>query len=133
MFATLFFGMLDPATGSVSYVNCGHNPPLLVGANDKCERLTARNVPLGLVPDYEFKIQRTQMEPGDVLLAYTDGVTEAQNSQGEQFSEARLQRLTREYGTSATTLLDRIETELHRYVGETVPFDDVTLLAVHRI
>jgi sigma-B regulation protein RsbU (phosphoserine phosphatase) len=133
MFATLFFGVLDPATGALSYVNCGHNPPILIGVNGKHERLTAKNVPLGLVPDYDFKIQRTRLERGDVMLAYTDGVTEAQNGQSQQFSEERLQSLLGEPASSAGELLDRIERELHRYVGDTAPFDDITMLAVRRV
>ena len=77
MFATLFFGALDPSTGLLMYVNGGHNPPYIVGPDGIRAQLEPTGPALGIVPGAEYKIRQVRLEPGDTLFAYTDGVTDA--------------------------------------------------------
>jgi sigma-B regulation protein RsbU (phosphoserine phosphatase) len=132
MFATLFFGVLDPATGSLAYVNCGHNPPILIGRSGRTARLTATGPALGLMPDARFDIQQAHLEPGDILIAYTDGVTEARDPRGEFYGDAQLLSLVQPGAHSAEELLDRIEGSLRAHIDGEDPSDDITMLAVRR-
>jgi len=132
MFATLFFGVLDPATGSLAYVNCGHNPPILIGQSGRTARLTATGPALGLMPDANFDIQQAHLEPGGFLIAYTDGVTEARNPRGEFYGDAQLLSLVQPGAHSAEELLDRIEGSVRAHIDGGDPSDDITMLAVRR-
>lgn len=131
MFATLFFGMLDPATGQVAYINAGHNPPFVFDANGTL-KATLKNTgtAVGMFPDVDYNIEYTQMDPGDILYAYTDGVTEARNAAGEFLTEKRLLSLLAEPATSATALLDRIDLYLQAFMADAVQFDDITMMAI---
>jgi phosphoserine phosphatase RsbU/P len=132
MFATLFFGVLDPATGSLAYVNCGHNPPILIGQSGRTARLTATGPALGIMPDADFVLQQAHLDPGDLLTAYTDGVTEARNPRGEFYSDAQLLSLVQPGARSAEALLDRIEESVRAHVDGGEPSDDITMLAARR-
>ncbi|HLF02138.1 MAG TPA: PP2C family protein-serine/threonine phosphatase [Anaerolineales bacterium] len=133
MFATLFFGILDPESGAVNYVNAGHNPPLVVGADGSIKaRLTRTGMAVGMFPDMEFGIEEAQIDPGETLLAYTDGVTEAKNMQDEMFSDERLEALAASAPLSAEGLLDHIQAAVNAHVGGAPPSDDITLLAIRR-
>jgi serine phosphatase RsbU (regulator of sigma subunit) len=134
MFATLFFGVLDPDTGVLSYVNGGHEPIFVVGPGGGVkERLAATGPSVGIEPKIDFKIQQTRLEPGDILLGYTDGVVEANASDGEFFTMARLVDTLAAPVSSAAELLDRIADRLEAHIGEADQFDDVTLLAIRKI
>ena len=96
-YATMLFADYDDATRSLRYVNCGHLPPLLLRANgsgpQKCrtlERLSTSTTVLGLFEEWHYEIEEVKLAPGDTLVLYTDGVTEATNADGEEFGEARL-------------------------------------------
>ena len=89
-YATLFFADYDDSSRRLRYVNCGHLPPLLLRADGQLERLTATNTVLGLFEKWECAVAEVQLAPGDTLVLYTDGVTEAENAEGEQFGESRL-------------------------------------------
>jgi phosphoserine phosphatase RsbU/P len=132
MFATLFFGILDPATGVLHYVNGGHEPPVIAGGHGIKRRLDPTSFAVGIVEDAEFAVERTELEPGDSLLAYTDGVTDARNASNEPFTERRLLSLAGERVSGAEELLDRIMDDLEGHVGTTGQFDDISLLAVSR-
>lgn len=133
MFATLFFGILDPETGAVSYVNAGHNPPLIISAEREVRaRLMNTAMPIGMFPDVEFGVEHAQIEPGETLLAFTDGVTEAKNAIDEQFTDERLAALVGEMPPSATGLLDLIQADLQKHVGSAPQSDDITMLALRR-
>lgn len=134
MFATLFFGVLDPEMGTVHYVNAGHNPPLVVSAAGEIKaRLGRTGSPLGIFPDMEFGIEQTQLEPGDLLLAFTDGVTEAKSATDEQFTEERLEALVAADTSSATGLIEAIQHDIRQHVGSAAQSDDITMLAIRRI
>src|SRR5687768_7003559 len=89
-FVTLFYAELDPDSGSMAFLNAGHNPPLIVHAAGTVEQLASGGLPLGIKPDAEYREGRTQLQPGDVLVIYSDGVTEAVSPTGEEFGPTRL-------------------------------------------
>ena len=132
MFATLFFGILDPATGALTYINGGHEPPLIFGAGGVKAQLPRTGMAVGLTPDASFGIADARLEPGDMLLAFTDGVVDAQNSANESFSREKLISLLTVPAPSAAALIDRIETSVREHIANADQFDDITMLAVHR-
>ena len=134
MFATLFFGIIDPASGTLSYVNGGHEPIFIVGSDGGVkERLAHTGPSVGIESQIRFKIRQSRMDPGDILVGYTDGVIEACTSDGEFFTMDRLEATLDAPASSAAELLDRIAGELQAHIGEADQFDDVTLLAMRRI
>jgi serine phosphatase RsbU (regulator of sigma subunit) len=134
MFATLFFGILDPDSGKLSYVNGGHEPIFVVGPGGGVkERLAATGPSVGIEPKINFKIQQSRLQPGDILLGYTDGVVEANAPDGEFFTMDRLVAILDAPASSAADLLDRIADSVEKHTGEADQFDDVTLLAIRKM
>ena len=132
-FVTLFYAELDPVTGALSFLNAGHNPPLIVHAAGTLEQLAAGGLPLGIMPDAQFRAGQTQLQPGDVLVIYSDGVSETVNRRGEEFGWARLhETVARNLDASAASLRDRIEAALTKFAGGAPAADDVTLVIVKR-
>lgn len=132
MFATLFFGILDPRNGSLTYVNGGHEPPILLRGGRVRDCLPKTGPAVGAIPHGNFLALETQLNPGDLFFAYTDGVTEAKNPQEDFFGHQRLRLiLEREIG-SAYDLVGCVESELRRFIDHAIQFDDITLLAVRR-
>jgi sigma-B regulation protein RsbU (phosphoserine phosphatase) len=137
MFVTLFYALLDPATGAMTYVNAGHNPPLLrkgdASGPESLIALTRTGMALGVIEDTPFEQRTVQIAPGDAVFLYTDGVTDAVGIDGQEYGIVRLLRLLDEESRApAGQLLDAIERALHRYVGETSQADDVTIVALSR-
>ncbi|MDY6937716.1 MAG: GAF domain-containing SpoIIE family protein phosphatase [Cyanobacteriota bacterium] len=132
MFATLFFGILDPESGLLCYVNGGHEPLTIVTHTGEKKQLTPTGPAVGMIPNAKFKSDRVILEPGDLLIGYTDGVTEAKNMDGELFNRQRLLSLLDLPFDSASDLLDRIETHLFRYIDDAPQFDDITMLSIQR-
>jgi serine phosphatase RsbU (regulator of sigma subunit) len=134
MFATVFFGMLDPVMGSLVYVNAGHEPPIVFNEAGIKTRLQPTGPVVGLFPDMEFLVEETLLEPGDTLLVFSDGVTDTENANGEFFGErALLFLLAESHETPTSSLLELIATQLQEYRGGAKQLDDVTMLAVQRI
>jgi len=132
MFATLFFGVLNHKTGLVVYINGGHEPPFIVGPAGAKHRLQPTGPAVGVLPHMTFEIQQVQLEPGDILLGYTDGVTEARSPVGELFTKKRLQSLLKQPAPTASDLLERIKTDLFIHIDNAQQFDDITMIALHR-
>lgn len=134
LFVTLFYGVMTPADGRFTYVNAGHNPPLLwrAGASQPIW-LPRTGLALGVISDMVWEDRTVTLHPGDVLVCYTDGVTETQNAAGDLFGEQRLaavvERCARQ---SAGDIQLAILTALRAFAGETPPFDDTTLLIIRR-
>lgn len=129
-FATLFFCAFDPATRRLSYVNCGHNPPILLRAGGEVERLGPTATVLGLLPDWTCAEEAVTLGPGDLLLVYSDGVTEAGRDREDEFGEERLVELLKELrGLAAPALVDRV-IEAARAWGGPVQEDDLTVVAL---
>jgi serine phosphatase RsbU (regulator of sigma subunit) len=132
MFVTLFFGILDPTTGGLSYINAGHEPPIVVGPAGVKASLRPTDPAVGLLPDHGFRRREIYLEPGDTLFVFTDGVTEAQSLEQAFFTTERLLGLLASPVTSAADLLDRVETGLRAHIADTDQSDDITMLAVRR-
>ncbi|MCI0644078.1 MAG: SpoIIE family protein phosphatase [Chloroflexi bacterium] len=132
MFATLFFGVLDPGSGALTYINGGHEPPLIIGRNGVKARLEPTGPAVGMLPDMEYEMQETILEPGDTLLAFTDGVTEARNVRGAFFSEEQLLAIAAGQHDSVAGLLDQISSQLHGHMAGTEQSDDIAMLAIRR-
>lgn len=133
MFTTLFFGILDPGTGLLRYINGGHEPPVIVGAGRIKARLAPTGPAVGLFPDVSFEVCQTSLHDGDMLIAYTDGVTDARDPGGKRFTQERLLSLLEQPITTATALLETIEGHLDGHIADAIQFDDITLLAVGRV
>jgi len=132
-FVTLFCAELDPESGALSFLNAGHNPPLIVHASGTVEQLAAGGLPLGIKADAEYREGRTQLQPGDVLVIYSDGVTEAGSPSGEEFGPTRLYEcVSRNVDASAAGIRDRIESALTKFSQGTRAADDITLVIVKR-
>jgi len=132
-FVTLFFAELDPESGALSFLNAGHNPPLIVHAAGTVEQLSSGGLPLGIKGDAEYREGRTHLKPGDVLVIYSDGVTEAASPNGEEFGPTRLYEVvSRNVDASAAGIRDRIESALTKFSQGTPAADDITLVIVKR-
>jgi len=133
MFATMFLGVLDLTSGELSYLNAGHNFPYLMGSQGVKERLKSTGPAVGMIPGANFSILHTQMEPGDFLYLFTDGVTEARSPARELFGEKRLLPLLQEPYASLDELVQRVDQALTHYISTAEQFDDITMLAVQRV
>ena len=135
LFVTCFYGILDQSTGSLTYCNAGHNPPFLLSSREhgSVQPLTATGMPIGVDPDAYWSTATVQIEPGDVLLFYTDGIPDAQNGESMPFKEWRMIDVARaKMDSSAHEIQQSILDELTAFVGDTPQFDDITLLIVMR-
>lgn len=134
MFATLFFGILDPISGQLLYVNSGHNSPIIFHADSgKLRFLQPTGPALGLAATPNFRVGQAVIHPGGTLLIYTDGVTDARDVSGQMFTRERLFSLVPQYAQSAVTLLTKIEDSIQQHIGYAGQFDDIALLAAHRL
>lgn len=134
MFVTVFYGVLDVRDGVFTYANAGHNRPLLARADGgEPEPLSADGMILGVMEDVALEEKQVQMAEGDVLLMYTDGLTDAINEHEEEFGADRLARcLVEARGQPAEALIQRIDREVAAHVGGQPQFDDYTLVAIKR-
>jgi phosphoserine phosphatase RsbU/P len=132
-FTTAFLAELDPATGDLSYLCAGHNPPILTRENGSVERLKSDNIPLGIEVLEDYKTGVTRLGPADFLVIYTDGVTEARNEKQQEFGEKRLLTLLENAGGQRSALtLSHIMQSLDEFVGAATQHDDITCLVVRR-
>jgi sigma-B regulation protein RsbU (phosphoserine phosphatase) len=135
MFITVFYGILDPVSKVFTYVNAGHNPPLLLKkTEEKARYLEGKNIALGVLPEVNAQSQDIKLGPGDILLMYTDGVTEAFNNQDQDFGEERLVTyLEKNRNLTARELLEGILAEVCLFRGNAPQSDDITLLILRGI
>jgi len=132
-YVTFFMGRLDPASGKVAYVNAGHNPPILARADGTMETLTTGGVVLGLFDEVEYEQATTDLRSGDVLVVYSDGVTETWNRSDVEFGDGRLADLVRQgRALDAPSLEAEILRELDRFAEGTKATDDRTLIVIKR-
>lgn len=135
MFLTLFYGQLDPASGQLHFVNAGHNPPLLYrhGKIMPAE-LSRTGMALGVDEMADFQEGRVTLQPGDLLVMFTDGLPDAMDDQGRQFGMERVQAAIQQHLQAPTAqLLAALLEALKAHTGVAPPFDDVTLVAVRRL
>jgi serine phosphatase RsbU (regulator of sigma subunit) len=132
-FTTAFLAELNPANGDLSYLCAGHNPPILKRENGSIERLKSDNIPLGIELREKYKTGFTRIEPHDLLVIYTDGVTEARNEDRNEFGEARLLSIVQLAGQERSALtLSNIMRTLDEFVGAAPQHDDITCMIVRR-
>jgi serine phosphatase RsbU (regulator of sigma subunit) len=132
MFVTLFLAILDLSTGEMTYTNAGHNPTLIKRVNGDIEKLTERHGPIvGGVPDLSFKESQLKLQPGDLLLAFTDGVTEAMNGTQELYSDQRLEQLFAATDSgSSKRVLETVIADVELFEAGAERADDITVLAL---
>ena len=133
MFATLFFGVLNPETGNLYYINGGHEPLYLINSEGVKQKIDPTGPAVGLWPDTTYDIGQIKMQPGDMLIGYTDGVTEARSPADEVFTRSRLRSLIEQPFTTASEMLDRVKANLFTFIDIAPRNDDVTMLAVERV
>lgn len=134
LFITAFYGVLDPANGTLTYCNAGHNPPMLFGPGRETPiELDRTGIPIGIETDANWARQTIEFLPGDVLVLYTDGVTEAQNSSGEYFSEEGLVRSVVSCSVSnAFEIQTSILAHVREFIATGAQYDDITLMVLSR-
>jgi phosphoserine phosphatase RsbU/P len=134
MFATLFCAVVDLASGTMQYCNCGHNPALLLQAESETfQPLRANGPPLGVIDNVTYLPQSITLSPGDTLLLYTDGVTEAEGPDCIQFGTARLQAAILEMrGQPARSIVEHVVTAVSKFTDGAPQSDDVTCIAILR-
>lgn len=146
MFATLFIGILDPDSGRLDYINAGHDPPFISdAAGTGHRRLMPSGPAVGLFPDMTFEVRKVQFQVGDVLVAFTDGATDAKNPSGDSYSEERLLKSLQANALedldigqspsswpSAFSILYNLHMHLRAFIGSAGQYDDITLVAIRR-
>ncbi len=134
-FVTVFYGILDPAAGTLTYCNAGHPPPYLFGPRHgaAARPLNRTGMPLGAIETATWEQATVQIDPGDVLVLYSDGITDAENSQRVSFGHAGLKATVRaSLGRSAQEIQNALLTEIEQFVSEALQVDDVALMVVVR-
>ncbi len=133
-FATLFYCVLDPGRCRVTYSNAGHEPPMLFPAGAQVQRLTTGGVILGIVDDFPFEEETVKFQKGDVMVMFSDGISEAMNENQDQFGVDRLQAVVDQCrNESAAAIHARIIAAVHDHVGHNPQMDDITLLVLKSV
>ncbi|MFZ2096051.1 MAG: SpoIIE family protein phosphatase [Anaerolineales bacterium] len=133
MIASIFFGILDPTSGILFYVNADHEPPLVISRGEVKETLVPSGSAIGMVPDAKFEIHQTQLDPGDTLLVYSNGLTETKNPNEEVFGSEGLYQIIEKTNLSPEDLLDQIASNLHIHIADGVQSDDIVMLALKHL
>jgi sigma-B regulation protein RsbU (phosphoserine phosphatase) len=130
LFVTLFYAILDPKTGTLTYSNGGHNPPFVVRAGGQAELLPGRAFPLGMFSEASYHTGQALLRHGDVLFLYTDGVTEAMNAEGQLFSVERLREALKQSDRSTpASVVEDVLAAVRRFTADARQSDDLTALA----
>jgi len=132
MYTTLFIGLLDVTSGVMRYCNAGHYSPVVVASGAIHENLGRTGPALGLIPSAEFKKDTVDILPDTFLFAYTDGVIDARNPDGGQFTTKRLFAIVQQKAATAFEKLSQVESALSAHISEAEPSDDITILIVRR-
>ena len=132
LFVTMFYGVFDPASGSLVYANGGHNPPLILHPDGGSTLLpSTEGIALGLLPDFDYEQKETLLSPGDTLVLYTDGVTEAMNSDDEEFGLERLRTVLSEAPREDVRAANQaVFAAVSEFAGERPQFDDITCVTM---
>jgi sigma-B regulation protein RsbU (phosphoserine phosphatase) len=132
MFVTLFFGVLNPKNGQLFYVNGGHEAVFIIDQEGVRERLLPTGPSVGIFEEAKFTYKEIQLQPGEILFAYTDGVIDARTPDGDRFSKRRLDALLSQPVDNALDLMQRIATSLFAHIGLAPQEDDITMLTIQR-
>ncbi len=134
MFVTMFYGILNHKTGDIDFTNAGHNPAYVLRSNRDVEKVPQHaNFVVGGLEGFVYKNDTTHLEPGETIVLYTDGVTEAFNAENKPFDEERLEdSLAELYYEDAKTIIEEVHSDLSDLIGDTARSDDKTMLDVKR-
>jgi serine phosphatase RsbU (regulator of sigma subunit) len=133
-FTTAFIAEYEAASRKLTYVNAGHNPPMLRRSAGAVERLTAGGVPIGIVEGAPYEAGTVTLEAGDWLVIFTDGVTEAENARAAEYGEVRLAAVVNtNAGVTPQAMLDTVMRDVDLFVGDAAQHDDVTLLLLKAV
>ena len=133
LFVTVIYAVWEPESNKFTYTNAGHNPPLCIRADGRVEVLRENNIVLGVLPDVSMSDQTVLMEPGEVMVFYTDGITDAMNEAEKEFGLDRLEAVA--FGSrhlSASEIVHEIQDSVAQFVGQAPQFDDLTLVVIKR-
>ena len=130
MFASVFFGLLDTESGALHYINAGHESPIIFRQNGGTELLDITGGVIGLFPAAQYAVETVTLNKGDLIFAYSDGVNEAKNLQGEQFGESRIMEITDPQDNSPDNFLSIILDAIYEFRGMAEQSDDITMLAL---
>lgn len=134
LFVTIFYAVIDPATGQMLYTNAGHNPPLLVRASGEIETLHCRGIALGVLEEIQLQEKETRLNTGDLLVLYTDGITEAINIAQKEFGVERLSEVARlKRREPALSVLTHVDAAVKAFVADEPQFDDMTCVIARRV
>jgi serine phosphatase RsbU (regulator of sigma subunit) len=135
MFITLFYGVLEPKSGAFHYANAGHNPPYLISDDgERIREVDGSGLPIGIFPSQSYDVMQVHVEPGYKLVLFSDGITEAMNSDGEPYGDERLIAVLRaNAGLSASELVETVVREVDAYAGAAPQADDMTVMVVGRV
>jgi sigma-B regulation protein RsbU (phosphoserine phosphatase) len=133
-FATLFYAILDVSTHRVCFANAGHNYPYLISQNGDIQRLKTIGIPLGFLEQFEFSEHSVAFVPGDLLLAFSDGISEAMNSFAEEYGEQQLQYvIVNHRNDSAQIIVQTIIDSVNHFTSGNEQTDDMTLICLKRL
>jgi serine phosphatase RsbU (regulator of sigma subunit) len=133
-YATAFLTQYDPPTGACQWVNCGHNDGVVLRKSGDVEMMPCTGIALGLFPRMAYETQTFELQPGDLLAIYSDGVTEANDAAEQEFSLERfvaVLKASRE--RPASEIVNTVIQEIDSFVGEAPQFDDITLMVMKRL
>jgi len=133
MFATIFFGILDPESGLLHFINGGHEPPLILNSEGEIiKSLDPTGPAVGLFPDLQFSVESIQLNCGDILFGYTDGVTDAKSKTGELFTMERMINTIKPPRSSVFSMIFELEAALNNHIGGQDQYDDITMISFKR-
>jgi len=135
-FVTIFMGVINPRTGKMVYSNAGHSPPILLtpAADGQVNRLVRTGIPLGIYEEQYWEQCETIIQPGDLLVLYTDGITDSVNAVDELFGDKRLLGVVNSSKTfHASQVQERIFSAVQNFAGQTQQFDDMALVVIKRV
>lgn len=134
MFVTIFYGIYNINTGDITYANAGHNPPYILKKNGNVEALPlSKDIIVGVFDDYKFSESTCHLDYGDTIVLYTDGVTEAINTDEKEYGDGRLKNtLSKLSGKDCKQIIDGVQKDLSDYVGNAEQSDDITMLVIKR-
>jgi len=132
VFSTVFIALIDVQNGSLTYINAGNEAPCLLRRDGTVEELHPSGPVVGFNEDAKYSCRETRMEPGDLLVSFTDGIPDSQNSNEEFFGRERALNVLRQEAANAAGCVEQMGRELAQFIGEARQFDDITLMAVRR-
>jgi len=132
-FITFFFCELNKKNGELSYINAGHNPPLVLDKKGKVHRMESCGLCLGMFPEVDYEVKKVILNPGDTTVLFTDGITESRNKDNKEFEEDRLIKILQKHSKlSAVKLLEKINEEVDKFTAGAEKMDDQTLVIIQR-